>query len=194
MLAILLEAMHGSPRRYDPRMARAVRKKASHTQTLPHRLRIVGGRWRGMRIDFPPIEAIRPTPDRVRETLFNWLQPHIVGATCLDLFAGSGALGIEALSRGAEQVTFVDREPRIARHLKATLERLGARGADVKTADARTCLAQPSRRFDIVFLDPPFASNLLAETFERLASGWLRPNALIYVECDARAELPPLPN
>src|SRR5690606_115904 len=92
MRAILLEAMHGSPRRYDPRMARAVRKKASHTQTLPHRLRIVGGRWRGMRIDFPPLEAIRPTPDRVRETLFNWLQPYIVGASCLDLFAGSGAL------------------------------------------------------------------------------------------------------
>src|SRR5918996_887096 len=83
-----------------------------------NRLRIIGGRWRGSRIVFPPLAAIRPSPDRVRETLFNWLQQPIVGARCLDLFAGSGALGLEALSRGAAHVTFVDREPQVGRRLQ----------------------------------------------------------------------------
>ena len=89
----------------------AGKKTAPSASHAPNRLRIIGGRWRGSRIVFPPLAAIRPSPDRVRETLFNWLQQPIVGARCLDLFAGSGALGLEALSRGAAHVTFVDREP-----------------------------------------------------------------------------------
>jgi 16S rRNA (guanine966-N2)-methyltransferase len=146
-----------------------------------------------LRIDFPPIEAIRPTPDRVRETLFNWLQHHILGATCLDLFAGSGALGIEALSRGASYVTFVDREPRIAKHLTATLARLQAANAEVVVRDALLFLEGPPRRFDTVFLDPPFASDALPQVFALLARGWLAPAAHIYVECSARSPLPALP-
>lgn len=146
-----------------------------------------------MRIDFPAIEAIRPSPDRVRETLFNWLQAQIVGTRCLDLFAGSGALGIEALSRGAAAVTFVDREPQVGRHLTQTLERLGATGASVQVEDAARFLNRPPQPFDVVFLDPPFASALLQTAFTRLPRGWLAPGAHIYVECPADSPLPPLP-
>jgi len=176
-----------------PRNRRPVGKStAPGSQRLPHRLRIVGGRWRGVKIDFPAIEAIRPSPDRVRETLFNWLQQYIVGARCMDLFAGSGALGIEALSRGASAVTFVDREPRVTRHLRQTLQRLGASGAAVETEDALRFLEREPQPFDIVFLDPPFASTLLAPVFAGLERGWLAPDAHIYVECPADAPLPPL--
>src|SRR5687768_3208320 len=122
-------------------MTRPASKKTA--PAAPNRLRIVGGRWRGMRIDFPAIQAIRPSPDRVRETLFNWLQAQIVGARCLDLFAGSGALGIEALSRGAAEATFVDREPQVGRHLTQTLQRLGAIGASVEIEDATRFLNRP---------------------------------------------------
>jgi 16S rRNA (guanine966-N2)-methyltransferase len=158
----------------------------------PNQLRIVGGRWRGMRIDFPAIETIRPSPDRVRETLFNWLQTQISGARCLDLFAGSGALGIEALSRGASAVTFVDREPQVGRHLTQTLQRLGATGATVTTADATRFLERIPEPFEVIFLDPPFASTLLQTVFARLPQGWLAPEAHIYVECPAEMPLPPL--
>jgi len=180
-------------------MARAPSNRRSVGKTTaqagrraPNQLRIVGGRWRGLRIDFPDIEAIRPSPDRVRETLFNWLQTHISGARCLDLFAGSGALGIEALSRGASAVTFVDREPRVGRHLTQTLQRLGATGATVKTEDATRFLERTPAPFELVFLDPPFASTLLSSVFARLAQGWLAPEAHIYVECAADVPLPPL--
>jgi 16S rRNA (guanine966-N2)-methyltransferase len=160
----------------------------------PNRLRIVGGRWRGIRIDFPAIEAIRPSPDRVRETLFNWLQTRIVGARCLDLFAGSGALGIEALSRGATEVTFVDREPQVGRHITQALQRLNATGATVQVEDAARFLGRAPRPFDVVFLDPPFASTLLQPAFDKLPQGWLANDAYIYVECPAGVPLPPLPN
>ena len=171
---------------------RVVGKKTA-ADSAPHRLRIVGGRWRGVHIDFPAIEAIRPSPDRVRETLFNWLQAQIVGTRCLDLFAGSGALGIEALSRGAAEVTFVDREPQVGRHLKETLQRLGASGATVEVDDAGRFLGRPAQPFDVVFLDPPFASTLLSTVFAKLPQGWLAPEAHIYVECPADTPLPALP-
>jgi 16S rRNA (guanine966-N2)-methyltransferase len=158
------------------------------------RLRIIGGIWRGRRLRFPPSPEIRPTPDRVRETLFNWLAPRVPGARCLDLFAGSGALGLEALSRGAAHVTFVERDPRAAREIAARLEEWGARAASVEPADARAFLeGRPAAQFDIVFLDPPFASTLLEEATARLEQGgWLSDDALIYVErpADATAAAP----
>jgi 16S rRNA (guanine966-N2)-methyltransferase len=157
-----------------------------------NRLRIIGGRWRGSRIVFPPLAAIRPSPDRVRETLFNWLQQPIVGARCLDLFAGSGALGLEALSRGAAHVTFVDREPQIGRHLSQTLQRLGSGAATVVVEDALRFLSRPPQPFDIVFLDPPFDLGLLEQAGSRL-QGWLAPGAYIYVECPAERSLATLP-
>jgi len=176
-------------------MPRTLRKKAAGKNTAhaaPNRLRIIGGRWRGSRIVFPPLAAIRPSPDRVRETLFNWLQQPIVGARCLDLFAGSGALGLEALSRGAAHVTFVDREPQIGRHLSQTLDRLGSRDATVVVEDALRFLSRPPQPLDIVFLDPPFDLGLLEQVGGPL-QGWLAPGAYIYVECPAESSLATLP-
>ena len=157
-------------------------------------LRIIGGTWRGRKLRFPASAAIRPTPDRVRETLFNWLGAAVRGAQCLDLFAGSGALGLEALSRGAAQVTFIERDAVAARELTLLLTEWQAGNAQVIRADALRYLAGAPRRLDIVFLDPPFASGLLSEAAAALEQrGWLEPGALIYVECAAREGLPSLP-
>ena len=166
-----------------PGSSAAMRRGSART------LRIIGGVWRGRRLRFPPSPEIRPTPDRVRETLFNWLAPRVPGARCLDLFAGSGALGLEALSRGAQHVTFVEREPAAAREISARLAEWGAHAASVERTDARTFLERtPAARFDIVFLDPPFASTLLAQAAMGLEQGgWLSDGALIYVECPAEA-------
>ena len=170
--------------------ARANTRGASAARVL----RIIGGSWRGRKLRFPPEPEIRPTPDRVRETLFNWLGPRVSGARCLDLFAGSGALGLESLSRGAAHVTFVERDGAAARELRARLSEWGARGAEVEHGDALRFLEGPARAFDIVFLDPPFASEFLTLAAERLDSGgWLTAGALVYVECAARNGLPPLP-
>jgi 16S rRNA (guanine966-N2)-methyltransferase len=159
-------------------------------------LRIVGGTWRGRTWRFPDGD-IRPTPDRVRETLFNWLAPGITGARCLDLFAGSGALGLEALSRGAARVQFVEKSAEAAQHLKQTLTLWGgaqAPAAQIHVGDAEAFLAGVPEAFDVVFLDPPFAAGLLGRVAARLeAAGWLAPDALIYAECAAREHLPPLP-
>jgi 16S rRNA (guanine966-N2)-methyltransferase len=178
---------------------------------LPNKLRIIAGRWRGVPISFPPQPGLRPTPDRVRETLFNWLQPAIVDARCLDLFAGSGALAFEALSRGAREVVCVERDREVVRHLEDTAKRLllrapapaavgspaqqlRAEGFDAIASDALAYLSGPARAFDIVFLDPPYASDVLKDVLPRLTQGWLAPNALIYLEAPAEAGLPPLPS
>jgi 16S rRNA (guanine966-N2)-methyltransferase len=158
-----------------------------------NRLRIIGGRWRSVPITFPAIDAVRPSPDRVRETLFNWLQPVIVGSRCLDLFAGSGVLGVEALSRGAAGVDFVDSEPAIGRHLEATLEKLRAADAVIHVENALRFLERTPQPFDIVFLDPPYASDLLQPVCSKLAQGWLAPDAYVYLECPADRALPSLP-
>ena len=161
---------------------------------LPHQLRIIGGRWRGTRLNFPAVEAIRPTPDRVRETLFNWLAPTIGGARCLDLFAGSGALGLEALSRGARAVVFVDRDARIGAYLRETLGRLKCEAAEVRVGDAQRSLAGMQGPFDVVFLDPPFGAGLVPVYLAELASrGMLSPGALVYIESEAEAGEPVLP-
>jgi len=157
-------------------------------------LRIIGGKWRGRKLRFPPSPEIRPTPDRVRETLFNWLAHRLPGAHCLDLFAGSGALGLESLSRGAEHVTFVERDSAAVRELRARLAEWGATGAQVEQGDAMSFLGATGDPYDIVFLDPPFDSNAIAVAARLLEQGhWLAPGALIYVECAARNGLPALP-
>ncbi len=173
----------------------AVRSSAPTARGTSARvLRIIGGTWRGRRLRFPAAALIRPTPDRVRETLFNWLGGRIVGARCLDLFAGSGALGLEALSRGAAHVTFVERDPAAVRELRARLAEWGARDAQLEQGDALAFLAHSPHPFDIAFLDPPFASGLLEKAAALLeGNGWLRDAALIYVECGAREGVPPLP-
>jgi 16S rRNA (guanine966-N2)-methyltransferase len=159
-------------------------------------LRIIGGKWRGRKLRFPPSPEIRPTPDRVRETLFNWLAPRVVGARCLDLFAGSGALGLESLSRGAEHVTFVERDSAAVRELRTRLSEWGATGAVVEQGDAMSFLGGGGAGdpYDIVFLDPPFDSGAVAVAARLLEEKhWLTPGALIYVECAARNGLPALP-
>ncbi len=156
-----------------------------------NRLRIIGGQWRGRKLTFPAVEGVRPSPDRVRETLFNWLAPVIEGARCLDLFAGSGALGLEALSRGAAEVVFVDRDRQVTTAIRDHLTLLKSAGGEVVTADVESWLRQPPTPFDIVFLDPPFRRMLVEPVLTALAGGWLAPHARIYVE--AEAELSPLP-
>lgn len=153
-------------------------------------LRIIGGQWRSRRLEFPDLPELRPTPDRVRETLFNWLTPVLPGARCLDLFAGSGALGIEALSRGAGEAVFVERHPLAARALRDNLARLKAVGAKVEQSEVLAWLRQPGTPFGIVLLDPPFGQGLLEPVCAALeAGGWLAETAWIYLE--AEAELPP---
>jgi 16S rRNA (guanine966-N2)-methyltransferase len=145
-------------------------------------------------VAFAPVPALRPTPDRVRETLFNWLQPVVYGSRCLDLFAGSGALGLEALSRGALEVVFVEKDRNAVAALQAALVALRSDRGEVKQADARQFLAGPVQRFDIVFLDPPFESRWLPEVFEVLERrGWLATPASIYIEMPAGEPVPPLP-
>src|SRR3569833_2204270 len=129
-----------------------VKRKVTNRAASSRDLRIIGGTWRGRRRRFPPQEEIRPTPDRVRETLFNWLRPRVVGARCLDLYAGSGALGLEALSRGAAEVTFVEQDGVAVRELRARLTEWGAVGGQVELTDAVRFLRSTARPFAIVFL------------------------------------------
>ncbi|MBU6469666.1 MAG: 16S rRNA (guanine(966)-N(2))-methyltransferase RsmD [Gammaproteobacteria bacterium] len=148
-----------------------------------NQFRIIGGQWRRRRLGFPDLPGIRPSPDRVRETLFNWLRDVVPGALCLDLFAGSGALGLEALSRGAASVLFVDREPRVIEALRAHRDALHATGSELLRSDALAFLQGRAQEFDIVFLDPPFDSPLLASSAVALEQGgWLAERAHVYME------------
>lgn len=166
--------------------------------TADNSLRIIAGQWRSRRLGFPDVEGLRPTPDRIRETLFNWLQDSIPRADCLDLFAGSGACGMEALSRGARHVSFVDSSALATRAIRSNLELLRAQDYQVYCENALDWvqrMSQPvtqgspqnmqngARQFDIVFLDPPFASDLLVRGVGALEqSGILKPGCLIYLE------------
>lgn len=160
--------------------------------------RIIGGRWRGRVISFDDAEGLRPTTDRIRETVFNWLQPYIHQSRCLDVFAGSGALGFEALSRGAGELVFVEKNIRTVKRIKQNIETLGAEEVTVHHQDALAWLQSSAKncdsgRFDLVFLDPPFHSELLAMSCRLLdKSGCLAEDAIIYVEHnrDTAIELP----
>lgn len=161
-----------------------------------NQLRIIGGQWRGRKLSFPDIQALRPTPDRVRETLFNWLQPIIRDARCLDLFAGSGALGLEALSRGASAAIMVELDARIIASLRVHIDSLQANATQLVHTDALTYLQHAATEgpFDIVFLDPPFRHNLLEPCCQLLEQhGWLKPQARIYLEAESELELTALP-
>lgn len=158
-------------------------------------VRIIGGAWRGRRIHFPGAPGLRPTADRRRETLFNWLAFDLEGARCLDLFAGSGALGFEAASRGAAAVVMVEASREVAAALAAARDELGAEAVRVVHAQMARYLDRAPEAFDIVFLDPPFAQPRLAEdACRRLAGeGWLAPGARVYLEVAAHAQRPAIP-
>jgi 16S rRNA (guanine966-N2)-methyltransferase len=153
-------------------------------------VRIVGGRWRGTRLPVADADGLRPTGDRVRETLFNWLQPALPGARVLDLFAGSGALGLEAVSRGAREAVLVERDPRLAASLRETAARLDAGGqVQVVQADALAWLHAPAPPFDIAFVDPPFAAGLWPAVLDALPA-LLAEGAWLYLEGPAGAPPP----
>jgi 16S rRNA (guanine966-N2)-methyltransferase len=159
------------------------------------RLRIVAGNWRSRLLDIADVEGLRPTSERVRETLFNWLAPRIHGARCLDAYAGTGALGLEALSRGAGSVVFVERAALAAKQLQRNIDLLDARGATVFQQHALDYLRDAATGpFDVVFLDPPFAADLVEETCRLLDNRrLLADDALVYLELPRKGAPPRLP-
>lgn len=170
-------------------MARSPSKSSRRSRTgtgaqAESTLRLIGGTWRSRRLKFREMPGLRPTPDRVRETLFNWLAPVIPGARCLDLFAGSGALGLEALSRGAGETWLVEQHAATAATLRRNLELLEAANGKVFSGDALDFLRRPPERpFDVVFLDPPFRQGWLDRVCPLLESeGWTGPGSRIYLE------------
>ena len=145
-------------------------------------VRIIAGDWRGSKLPVELFPGLRPTSDRVRETLFNWLQSHIGGKRVLDCFAGTGALGFEAASRGAVEVVLLEKVPALANSLRETAARLKAENIKIETSDSFSWLRQPvSHRFDLVFVDPPFGTDY-AQQILPLISPWLADSAWVYVE------------
>ncbi len=164
-------------------------KNSGHNQ-----FRIIGGEWRGRKLKFPDVAEIRPTPDRVRETLFNWLQPHILGARCLDLFAGSGAVGLEALSRGAATVTFVEQDRHVAEAIRQHLQLLNGNGTVVEQ-EALGYLKRESAAYDLLFLDPPFGKGLIAKVSRLLEDQeMIHADTLIYLESEQPVTAEALPD
>ena len=162
-------------------------------------IRIIAGQWRGRRISVVDSDGLRPTTDRVRETLFNWLMHDLAGASCLDLFAGSGVLGFECLSRGASDVDFVEMDKVVARNVQQNLQEFLPNSddekANVNNQDAIKFLNSGNRKqYDIVFVDPPFQSTLALESLKLLSEGgWLNDNALVYLEIDSHNQAPKIP-
>ena len=154
------------------------------------RLRIVGGLWRSRIIHFVEREGVRPTPDRVRETLFNWLGQDLAGLHCLDLFAGSGALGLEAASRGAHRVVMVEKDRAAATAIRENLAQLGGGSVELHVEDALEFLRRDGARYDVIFLDPPFQADYWP-TLWPLLPGHMRPDALVYCESARTLDAPP---
>jgi 16S rRNA (guanine966-N2)-methyltransferase len=161
-------------------------KRNAENKTQPGRLRIVAGKWRSRLLEIADVPGLRPTSARIRETLFNWLAPRIAGARCLDLFAGTGALGLEALSRGATDCVFVEKSTKAAKTLQANIVTLQADSAVVyETSAAKFLQKGGAKRYEIAFLDPPFAAEMLPEICKLLEqSSVLADNACIYIEED----------
>jgi 16S rRNA (guanine966-N2)-methyltransferase len=171
-------------------------------RTAPGEVRLIGGLWKRSKLPVPPVPGLRPTPDRVRETLFNWLGQDLSGLRCLDLFAGSGALGLEAASRGAREVVLVEQHPALAQALEGHVARLGAQQVQVRRGDALQWLTRLGPAWDVVFLDPPFgdAANGWNEALFKAAMSRIQPllaeGAMVYVEAGrpwCEADLPGLP-
>lgn len=159
-----------------------------------NKIRIIGGDLRSRMISFPDAEGLRPTPDRVRETLFNWLGQTLHGRTCLDLFAGSGALGFEAASRGAERVTMVEMHRTVLKALQDSVKRLGCSNVSVHGRDGLEFALGDTHRYDVIFLDPPFQYNSLGDYLPRLLDilpQRLNENGVVYVESGAAMDVPP---
>ncbi len=169
-------------------------KSKENQRKGPRELRVIGGDWRSRRIRFADAPGLRPTMDRVRETVFNWLQWDVEGKLILDCFAGSGALGYEALSRGAKEVSFIELNAKAASCIRESLQSLNASNAQVWQADAIVWLSQQEslEQFDVIFLDPPFGQELLAPAVDQIAEK-VKPGCLVYVEVEAKADLSCIP-
>jgi 16S rRNA (guanine966-N2)-methyltransferase len=172
------------------------RKAADKKKSQQGQLRIVAGNWRSRLLQIADVPGLRPTSARIRETLFNWLTPGIHGATCLDLCAGTGALGLEALSRGAARAVFVEQSSLAANVLRDNVQTLNATAAEVLNVDAHLFLEQADHeQFDLVFLDPPFAADIHGDLCRLLTEqGWLAEQAKIYVEMDKAQSESSLPD
>lgn len=169
-------------------------KKQRSKKAATGSIRIIAGKHRGRKLPVMMAEGLRPTTDRVKETVFNWLMPYMHKANCLDCFAGAGSLGFEALSRGAEKITLVELNKSAFKQLQANKALLNADNLTVEQGDVLSVLAQqPKHTFDIVFIDPPFRQALVSKTAQLLTQGWLSNQALIYVEMESESEQP-LPN
>jgi len=157
---------------------------------MSNKVKIIAGEWRGRNLSFPDVEGLRPTPIRVRETVFNWLQYDVLGSHCLDLFAGSGALGVEAASRGAKSVVQVDDNAQVCRQLKANIELLKATQIKIVQQEVFRYLSGNAQAFDLVFLDPPFGKELALQTLDWLKDkGWLKDGAKVYMEVEKNLDL-----
>ncbi|QIG07360.1 16S rRNA (guanine(966)-N(2))-methyltransferase [Proteus sp. ZN5] len=158
-------------------------------------IRIIGGKWRGRKLPVLDSQGLRPTTDRVKETLFNWLMPVIQDARCLDCFAGSGGLGIEALSRYAHETTFIEYERAVAQQITANLTLLNAENGLVIQDSALSYLAKQGSPYNVVFLDPPFHKGMLSDTIQLLENnGWLAQDCYIYIEEEVKAQTYTIPN
>ncbi|WP_434525848.1 16S rRNA (guanine(966)-N(2))-methyltransferase [Photorhabdus asymbiotica] len=167
--------------------------KKSQQQSMG-KIRIIGGKWRSRKLPVLNSPGLRPTTDRVRETLFNWLAPVIQEARCLDCYAGSGALGLEALSRYAAQATFIEYERNVAKQLSANLALLNAKNAEITNDSALNYLSQPGTPYNVIFLDPPFRQGILAETIKLLEQHcWLADKSWIYVEAESESAAADVP-
>lgn len=165
-------------------------------QSNPNNVRIISGKWRGSLVSVADIAGLRPTPVRVREMLFNWLQPVIVGSRCLDLFSGSGALGIEAISRGANEVVFIDSNLAASNNIEQSVSRLDNKQDskyELHHAAAEVWLTQERSIFDIIFIDPPFKLGWLEKILPLVEDGWVQSGTSIYLEYERGGCLPILP-
>ncbi|NOT11678.1 MAG: 16S rRNA (guanine(966)-N(2))-methyltransferase RsmD [Methylococcaceae bacterium] len=161
---------------------------------MKNKVRIIGGEWRSRQLQFIDAPSLRPTPSRVRETLFNWLQHDIPGSHCLDLFAGSGALGFEAASRGAKSVVQIENNPQVCRSLKENAIALSASQIKIVQMDALRYLAGNAELADVVFIDPPFGLNLVSTSCQWLEDNlWLAQQAKIYIEAENTLKLENMP-
>jgi len=170
--------------------------RVERSGTGQNTLRIIGGKWRGRKLQFPLVDGLRPTGDRIRETVFNWLAPDIASSRCLDLFAGSGAMGLEALSRGANCTTFVEKNSQAAEQLQQHLLMLNITESEIVAADALDWLANSANGspYEVAFLDPPFGQQLLKPAMVLLETGnWLTSQALVYIETPTAENAPETP-
>ncbi|ELI5733364.1 16S rRNA (guanine(966)-N(2))-methyltransferase RsmD [Vibrio fluvialis] len=175
-------------------MLRRRQQNPSQKRAPSGQVRIISGLWRGRKLPVHDAEGLRPTTDRVKETLFNWLAQDIPRAKCLDLFAGSGGLGFESASRQADKVTMLEMNPQAFAQLKTNIAALKANNIEAINTDTLAYLKQPGQAYDVVFIDPPFRQGLLQETVQLLEqNGWLAANAMIYIESEKELPLTELP-